>query len=161
MCREIKRDERICKQTEAVCTSLSLLFISFLLSPSARQNVTFNMHNKLLSPIPQSSLVPDDEQAVRGHPATRSISKHPPVLCGSDLKTLPAHVVPCRPRPRPRCHRGLQLPTFSGLQESSLLRSAQQFYEFCFYELHLLIFLVFLPPPHFISVGCPAGNRRA
>ena len=41
------------------------------------------------SPIPQSSLVPDDEQAARGHPATRSLSKHPPVLCGSDLITAP------------------------------------------------------------------------
>lgn len=41
------------------------------------------------SPIPQSSLVPDDEQAVRGHPATRSLSEHPPVLRGSDLITVP------------------------------------------------------------------------
>lgn len=41
------------------------------------------------SPIPQSSLVPDDEQAVRGHPATRSLSKHPPALYGSDLITVP------------------------------------------------------------------------
>lgn len=44
------------------------------------------------SPIPQSSLVPDDEQAARGHPATQSLSKHPPVLCGSDLITVPG---PC------------------------------------------------------------------
>lgn len=42
-----------------------------------------------LSPIPQSSPVPDDEQAVRGHPATRSLSEHPPVLRGSDLITVP------------------------------------------------------------------------
>lgn len=41
------------------------------------------------SPIPQSSPVPDDEQAVRGHPATRSLSEHPPVLRGSDLITVP------------------------------------------------------------------------
>lgn len=50
-------------------------------------------------PIPQSSPVPDDEQAVRGHPANRSLSKHPSVLCGSDLITVPGPCHLCRRRP--------------------------------------------------------------
>lgn len=35
-------------------------------------------------PVPKSSPVPDDEQAVRGHPANRSLSKSALILSGSD-----------------------------------------------------------------------------
>ncbi len=141
------------------------------------------------SPIPQSSLVPDDEQAVRGHPATRSLSKHPPVLCGSDLITVPGPrcALPSlspTPAQRPQIVISPPLPSritaplptplayFSRLKESSLLRSAQQFYELGFYELHLLIFpsssssVFFYSNRRFcrqlsqlISIGCPTGNR--
>ncbi|KAK9523955.1 hypothetical protein VZT92_017831 [Zoarces viviparus] len=52
------------------------------------------------SPIPQSSLAPDDEQAVRGHPATGSLSKHPSALCGSDLISVPG----------PRCSPPSRIP---------------------------------------------------
>lgn len=68
------------------------------LAVSERQNVTFNIHNKLLANPPEFP-VPDDEQAVRGHPANRSLSKHPSVLCGSDLITVPGPCHLCRRRP--------------------------------------------------------------
>lgn len=111
-------------------------------------------------PIPQSSPVPDDEQAVRGHPANRSLSKHPSVLYGSDLITVPGPCHLCRRRPlgghRSPSHPAAiedysppssSSPTFSPASRNPhFLRSAQQFYELGgFYELHLLI-----PPPFFL-----------
>lgn len=139
-------------------------------------------------PIPQSSPVPDDEQAVRGHPANRSLSKHPSVLCGSDLITVPGPTISVPAALSAATDRHLAPAAIEDYSPSSppappasrnphFLRSAQQFYELGgFYELHLLIF--FSPPfplpflfysnRHFcrqlsqlIFIGCPTGNCRA
>lgn len=63
--------------------------IPFYISPPAQGRMSHWKFTTSFSPIPQSSPVPDDKQAVRGHPATRLLSKHLPVLCGSDLITVP------------------------------------------------------------------------
>lgn len=93
---------------EAIFTSnyYTLYLFSFLsVSEKKKGRMSHFIFTASVSPIPQSSRVPDDEQAVRGHPATQSLSEHPPVLRGSDLITVPG----------PRC----ALPSLS-------LPSAQQ-----------------------------------
>lgn len=72
---------------------------SFLLSLQAKDRMSHLIFTTSFLPVPQSSSVPDDEQAVRGHPANRSFSKHPSVLCGSDLITVPGPCHLCRRRP--------------------------------------------------------------
>lgn len=87
-----------------------------------------------------SSLAPDDKQAVRDHPAKRSLAEQLRVLCGSDLVNCawpwwrPTIFCPCCLLGSRRLRSWGLLPTLTvacfSVLRTLLLRSVEQFYEF-------------------------------